>query len=201
MAKLPRMASPTAAPVALAAAEAASATPTTPVPPTITVPLEADCTTPPLPPHRTSVTLARSGRRISEALALTAAQVNLADGVVAIRSLKKRGRLMMREIPLPRPLLRRLADLAARRPDRLWPLSRNRAWQLVRALMRAAAIRPGPQFSPRGLRHGFGVHAIRSGVPVTLVQRWLGHASLATTALYTQVLGLEERAVAGRMWA
>lgn len=144
--------------------------------------------------------LAYSGCRISEALELTGPQVNPADGLVAIRSLKKRERLVIREIPLPGPLLCRLG-LLARGQGRLWPLSRNRAWQLVRAVMRAAAIRPGPQSSPRSLRHGFGVHAIRSGVPLTLVQRWLGHASLATTALHTQAVGPEERTIALRMWA
>lgn len=145
--------------------------------------------------------LIHSGCRISEALALTGAGVNRSDRSVAIRSLKKRGALVVREIPLPDLLLHRLAGLAVHREGVLWPLSRGRAWQLVKAVMRAAAIRPGPQASPRGLRHGFGVHAIRSGVPVTLVQRWLGHASLATTAIYTQVLGAEERGIARRMWA
>jgi site-specific recombinase XerD len=50
------------------------------------------------------------------------------------------------------------------------------------------------------LRHGFGIHAIRSGVPVNLVQRWLGHARLETTMIYLQALGSEEREIARRMW-
>jgi integrase/recombinase XerD len=33
-----------------------------------------------------------------------------------------------------------------------------------------------------------------------LVQRWLGHASLRTTAIYADVVGPEERAFAARMW-
>ncbi|CAO4172820.1 Site-specific integrase [Methylorubrum aminovorans] len=54
--------------------------------------------------------------------------------------------------------------------------------------------------SPKGLRHGFGVHALRSSVPLTLLQRWLGHAGLSTTAIYADVLGAEEREIATRMW-
>lgn len=82
----------------------------------------------------------------------------------------------------------------------VWPYSRGHAWQMIKSVMRDAGITGGLQSTPKGLRHGFGVHAIRSGIPITLVQRWLGHASLATTAIYTQVLGQDEREIASRMW-
>ncbi|HRD76437.1 MAG TPA: tyrosine-type recombinase/integrase, partial [Hyphomicrobiaceae bacterium] len=52
----------------------------------------------------------------------------------------------------------------------------------------------------KGLRHAFGLHAIRCGVPLNLVQRWLGHASITTTVIYLQALGPEEREFAARMW-
>jgi site-specific recombinase XerD len=41
--------------------------------------------------------------------------------------------------------------------------------------------------APKGLRHSFGVNAFQSNVPPHLVQRWLGHASLRTTAIYADV--------------
>jgi site-specific recombinase XerD len=47
-------------------------------------------------------------------------------------------------------------------------------------------------------RHGFGVSAVQAGIPVTLLQRWLGHARLETTAIYANVSGPEEREIAGR---
>jgi site-specific recombinase XerD len=50
------------------------------------------------------------------------------------------------------------------------------------------------------LRHGFGIYALHSGVPINLVQRWLGHASMTTTAIYLQAIGAEEREIAARMW-
>jgi integrase/recombinase XerD len=53
---------------------------------------------------------------------------------------------------------------------------------------------------PKGLRHSFGVRALETDVPPHLVQRWLGHAFLRTTALYGQVIGREERKIAARMW-
>jgi integrase/recombinase XerD len=65
--------------------------------------------------------------------------------------------------------------------------------------MMAAGI-AGMPATPKGLRHGFGVNAFQSNVPPHLVQRWLGHAALRTTAIYGDVIGPEERIFAMRMW-
>jgi integrase len=72
---------------------------------------------------------------------------------------------------------------------------------LVKHVMADAKIADGPHATPKGLRHGFGIHAIRSGVPLNLVQRWLGHSSMTTTAIYLQAIGDEERTIAARMWS
>jgi integrase/recombinase XerD len=149
------------------------------------------------------LTLAYTGCRISEALAITPAVIEREAGFIAIRSLKKRKRtIAIREVPVPLDLFHALDEALEReeRDARLWPLSRSRAWQLVKGIMREAAIAEGPHMTPKGLRHGFGIHAIRSGVPLNLVQRWLGHASMTTTAIYLEALGEEEREIAARMW-
>lgn len=152
------------------------------------------------------LTLAYTGCRISEALALTNSSIDLESGFIAIRSLKKRRReVHVREVPVP-PCLVTILEMAhgisGGDPDaRIWNLSRSRAWRLIKDLMKEAGIAPGIHATPKGLRHGFGLHAIRSGVPLNLVQRWLGHASMATTAIYLQAMGNEEREIAGRMWA
>jgi integrase/recombinase XerD len=149
-------------------------------------------------------TLAYTGCRISEALALTAERVEREAGFIAIRSLKKRKRaVVIREIPVPAELFRALdeAHTFDDRGARLWPISRSGAWQLVKGIMREAAVPEGAHMTPKGLRHTFGIHAIRSGVPLNLVQRWLGHASMTTTAIYLEALGEEEREIAARMWA
>jgi site-specific recombinase XerD len=83
--------------------------------------------------------------------------------------------------------------------ERIWRWSRTTAWRLVKAVMAAAGI-AGASAMPKGLRHSFGVNAFQSNVPPHLVQRWLGHASLRTTAIYADVSGSEERAFAARMW-
>jgi len=61
------------------------------------------------------------------------------------------------------------------------------------------AIFRGAQACPRGLRHGFGVAALQSAVPLHLIQRWMGHTRLST-AIYLDVCGPEEIAFARRFW-
>ena len=63
----------------------------------------------------------------------------------------------------------------------------------------AAGVR-GAAASPKGLRHGFGVTAVTKGVSLNLVQKWLGHSQIATTAIYADAVGDEERAINARMW-
>ena len=65
--------------------------------------------------------------------------------------------------------------------------------------MRAAGIVKGPEM-PKALRHAFGVGGTQTGVPLNIIQRWLGHADIQTTAIYTDVMGEEERLLAVRMW-
>jgi integrase/recombinase XerD len=151
------------------------------------------------------LTLAYTGCRISEALALRAGSVHIESGFIAIHSLKKRSRaVVVREVPVPGVLLDvldRTHGITRGDPGaRLWTLSRSRAWQLVKAVMVQAGIAAGAHRTPKGMRHGFGLQAIRSGVPINLVQRWLGHARMETTAIYLQAMGNEEREIAARMW-
>ena len=155
------------------------------------------------------LTLAHTGCRISEALELTAASVQPDAATLSIRTLKKRGTIAIREVPVPDELIATLErehgvstaqrDMDRARHARLWPYGRTWGWMQVKAVM-ARSLVTGRQASPKGLRHGFGVHAVQCGVPLHLVQRWLGHARLSTTAIYADVVGPEERALAQRMW-
>ena len=65
--------------------------------------------------------------------------------------------------------------------------------------MRVADIE-GPHATPKGLRHGFGVQAAAATRQPRLVQKWLGHRSLDTTAIYVDAQDEEERELAARMW-
>ena len=155
------------------------------------------------------LTLAWSGARISEVLALTPASIDIESGVASIQTLKRRKRGVVRQVPLPSDVLDELGRvfelrIAQRDPalanERIWKWSRTTAWRRVKEVMAAAGIAGTPAM-PKGLRHGFGVNAFQSNVPPHLVQRWLGHASLRTTAIYGDVIGPDERAFAARMWS
>ena len=66
--------------------------------------------------------------------------------------------------------------------------------------MIGAGIPDGPHRSPKGLRHGFGINAIVNGIPLHVLQKWMGHARLSTTAIYANAIGKEEQDFAARMW-
>ena len=51
-------------------------------------------------------------------------------------------------------------------------------WRAVHEVTAAARLE-GPHASSKGLRHGFGVPAVSAGIPLNLVQKWLGHVSTA----------------------
>jgi len=53
---------------------------------------------------------------------------------------------------------------------------------------------------PKALRHAFGVGATQKNVPLNIVQKWMGHSRLSTTAIYADAVGDEERLLANRMW-
>jgi integrase/recombinase XerD len=154
-------------------------------------------------------TLAYTGCRISEGLALTADRADMKEGVLVFESLKKRRKGVFRAVPVPPDFLDTLNlvhDLGTlhRSPDRgrgvhLWDWSRATAWRRVCEVMEAAGV-TGLHASPKGLRHGFGIKAVTSEVPLNMTQKWLGHARLSTTAIYTDAIGPEEKQIAKRMW-
>ena len=155
----------------------------------------------PLLTHLLCHTMFYTGCRISEALNLTTGSVLELEGVLLIRSLKKRDHTLIRQVPLPTGLISELINLNGSLSDSalIWKWGRTWAWSQIKNTMAFAEI-VGPQATPRGLRHSFGVHAIQRGVPLNLVQRWLGHADIKTTAIYTNAVGQEERSIAERMW-
>ena len=64
-------------------------------------------------------------------------------------------------------------------------LSRQSAWTLLQAVAERAALER--EVSPHTLRHSFATHLLEGGADVRVVQELLGHASVATTQIYTLV--------------
>ena len=64
-------------------------------------------------------------------------------------------------------------------------LSRQSAWLVIRAAGERAEL--GIELSPHSMRHSFATHLLQGGADVRVVQELLGHASVATTQIYTRV--------------
>ncbi len=153
--------------------------------------------------------LAHTGCRISEALALTIDSVDIGEGTIVFKTLKQRHKTRYRAVPVPTPTLdalelvhglRKAQRLKKRENEgKLWPWGRTQAYKHDKAVMREAGIE-GPQASPKGLRHGFGVRSTEKTRNPRLVMKWLGHRSLDKTIIYMDVIGDEERAAASKMW-
>lgn len=155
------------------------------------------------------LTLAHTGSRVSECIQLTPRRIDLASGHIVIRTLKRnKKRTHYRAVPVPPSHLDAL-DLvfglrakAMQPDDLLWPITRNTAYRIVKGTMHGAGIDiTAPHGMPKALRHGFATNALLKGVPLTEVRRYLGHASLETTAIYLDLVGGEARELAERMWA
>jgi integrase/recombinase XerD len=85
------------------------------------------------------------------------------------------------------------AALGARRPeiDALFVtksgrgMTRITVWEIVKRYSRAAGL--PMSVSPHTLRHSFATHLLAGGADLRVVQEMLGHASIATTQVYTRV--------------
>ncbi len=88
----------------------------------------------------------------------------------------ERPRLVAHRSPAPNWLL------VSRRGLRL---RRERIWELFKRYAAAAGI--SADMSPHTLRHSFATHLLAGGADLRQVQEMLGHASIATTQIYTHV--------------
>jgi integrase/recombinase XerD len=137
-----------------------------------------------------------TGLRVSEAVGLQLSDLDLAQEVVRTVGKGSRERL----VPLGTHAVRALrAYLARARPllvrrrltqavfvsRRGRPLSRQACWKLVRRYARRAGITAA--LSPHVLRHSFATHLLDRGADLRAVQEMLGHASVATTQVYTHL--------------
>lgn len=65
------------------------------------------------------------------------------------------------------------------------PLSRQSAWLIIQQAAERAQLTA--HVSPHTMRHSFATHLLQGGADVRVVQELLGHASVATTQIYTHV--------------
>ena len=141
------------------------------------------------------VVLWRAGLRISEALALAEADLDLRRGAVLVRR-GKGGR--RREVGMDDWAWEQLQPwLTTRLQLPVGALfcvingpTRGRHWSIAaaRAQLRDTAAGAGVRrrFAPHQLRHAHAVELAHEGVPLVVIQRQLGHSNLGITSVYLQ---------------
>jgi integrase/recombinase XerD len=140
-----------------------------------------------------------TGMRVSEVIALEMDDLDMAEGRVfcAVRDGTKR------ELPLtPRALESLSAYLEAGRDallqDRVEtivfvnqrgrPLTRQGLWLIIKSYAEASGL--GSDITPHTLRHSCAAHRLAQGNDLRQVRELLGHANIATTQAYTNIVSV-----------
>jgi site-specific recombinase XerD len=133
--------------------------------------------------------LAWLGLRRNELLDLRCDAVNIEDGVIAVRGTKSR---RDRTLPIPEALVESLRAVCQGRDEAAFVLpgdlggwwSKLSFYTAFRAHARAAGV---PGITPHTLRHTVATHMSQRGVPLRVIQQWMGHERMDTTSIYLQV--------------
>lgn len=153
-----------------------------------------------------------AGLRVSEALGLDLGDLSLENGLVRVIGKGDRERVvpvgdvaldwLARYVTWPRAAWLAVAGSVDTPSSPLFVTSRGhrmgrgQAWRTTRDAALAAGL--GDRVSPHTLRHSFATHLLEGGADLRVVQELLGHASIATTQLYTHLTGERIREVYAR---
>lgn len=141
-------------------------------------------------------TLYASGLRVSELIKLQTVDVNLAVGFIRCMGKGSKERI----VPIGKVAIEYVQQYMARaRPgfckgyddEYLFltqqgkPMTRVMFWKIVKKYAESAGIKK--HLTPHTLRHSFATHLLERGADLRSIQEMLGHASVATTQIYTHV--------------
>lgn len=125
-----------------------------------------------------------SGVRITEAVSMRKADIDFQHYTANVLWQKSR-KYRRRIVPL-HPRLRELLQLytgSMRQDDRVFPITRQRAWQLTHKYLGG---------HPHQLRHSFAVNWLRSGGEIVMLHKILGHAKIQTTMEYLNIVPTDQ---------
>lgn len=125
-----------------------------------------------------------SGVRITEAVSLRKCDIDFHNYTMTVRWLKSR-KYLHRVVPM-HPNLQmalRIYTGAMLSEDRVFPITRQRAWQLTKKYLEG---------HPHQLRHSFAVNWLRCGGEVVILSRVLGHNRLQTTMEYLKIVPIDQ---------
>lgn len=134
-----------------------------------------------------------SGLRISELCGIRLRDLDAERGT--LRVLGKGGK--ERSVPVGAPARRALEAWLAARPELAGEQSPDLVFlgvrggrldpRVARRVVHDATRAGGSEVAPHGLRHAMATHLLEGGADLRSVQEMLGHASVATTQVYTHV--------------
>lgn len=138
-----------------------------------------------------------TGCRISEAIALTWQEIDLARGSVIVKGKGSKERLVIIGARAKEAIAALRYAIQSRRSDLSLPSSpvflsdrfEAISARFVERRMKRYLAEAGlsSELSPHKLRHSFATHLLDAGADLRSVQEMLGHASLSTTQIYTHV--------------
>ena len=133
-----------------------------------------------------------AGLRIAEALSLSADDLPLGETLVVTG--KGRKQRVVPLIPVVREAVAVYAEACPHALEKGMPLFRGaRGGALSQGMVQKAMARARtalglpPTATPHALRHSFATHLLGGGADLRSLQELLGHASLGSTQIYTQV--------------
>ena len=147
------------------------------------------------------------GVRVSELAMLRVGSLHLADGFVVVKGKGSKERVVPVADSSARWVVRWMAGPRARgrAAGSPWlfpgtggkPVTRQTIFLAIKAAARKAGLDPAA-VSPHVLRHSFATHLVDGEADLRAVQMMLGHASIATTEIYTHVSRARARRVYDR---
>jgi len=140
-----------------------------------------------------------TGCRVSEVSHLLLANVHLAEGYCQVEGKGSKQRVvpigMQARAAITEYLQQVRPRLVGSRDPQQVPwlllsrsgrrLRREAIWELVKRYALRAQV--DPEISPHTMRHSFATHLLAGGADLRQIQEMLGHASIQTTQIYTQV--------------
>jgi integrase/recombinase XerD len=158
-----------------------------------------------------------TGCTLKEAATLTAGQVDFDARTIVLNGAAFRRHDINRAVPVPDALVALLDEMHSIRsatapmpPDaRLWRHHAATMSDRVSTIMKKAGIAQGPHATLWGIRYGFLIHAIRCGIILTRIEKWMGYSRTSDNGHYVEQLALhdpdiigiaDERTDASLMW-
>ena len=124
------------------------------------------------------------GVRITEAINLTKGDIDLINSTMTVKWLKSR-KYNHRVVPI-HPNLKLILEVytaSMKDLDKVFPMSRQRAWQLTQKYF---------QGHPHQFRHSFAVNWLRNKGDIIILHRILGHSKVQTTMEYLKIVPIDQ---------